>query len=93
MDLIIKDLKMDRIRRFQRFMILTLTALNTLVYCVSQKVSAQNTLLILLISLTIAFACIKMVEFYLKRRKKHTLANSQLQTDLDSMQVNHKKVA
>lgn len=84
---------MDRIRRFQRFMILTLTALNSLVYCISQKVSPQNTLLILLFSLALAFTCIKIVEFYLKRRKKQAHANSQLHSDINSIEVNHKKVA
>ncbi len=80
---------MDRIRRFQRFMILSLTLLNTLTYCVLQELSIQTSLVLLLLTSTLAFSCIKVIEFYILKRKKSPASSS----NLSSLETNHKKVA
>jgi uncharacterized membrane protein YccC len=45
---------MDRIKRFQRTLIITLTGLNTFVYCVSVDLSWKKNFLFTTISLLIA---------------------------------------
>uniref|UniRef100_UPI00404B01DE hypothetical protein n=1 Tax=Fluviicola sp. TaxID=1917219 RepID=UPI00404B01DE len=45
---------MDRIKRFQRTLIITLTGLNTFVYCVSSDFPWKKTLLFTFISFIIA---------------------------------------
>jgi hypothetical protein len=45
---------MDRIKRFQRTLIISLTGLNTFVYCVSVDLSWKKTLLFTTLSLVIA---------------------------------------
>jgi hypothetical protein len=45
---------MDRIKRFQRTLIISLTGLNTFVYCVSVDLSWKKTFLFTTLSLVIA---------------------------------------
>lgn len=65
---------MDRIRRFQRTMILALTALNSLVYCVSMDFSLSRTLLISGSATSLAALCILTVTLYSKNRYKRKAA-------------------
>ncbi len=69
---------MDRIRRFQRTMLLSLTALNTLVYCVSMDFSLSKTVVICLLTISMVATGILSVMAYSKlKMKKKALVKEQ----------------
>jgi len=65
---------MDRIRRFQRIMILALTALNSLVYCVSMDFSLSRSLLICGSAISITALGILTVTLYSRGRTRRKAA-------------------